>query len=343
MKKVNIGGDRLGSGNKMNVALRNYERSTHDLSYVWRSSMAPGTLVPFLKQVALPGDTFDINLDGMVKTIPTLGPLFGSFKFQLDIFQIPLRLYIKELHNNKLGIGMDMSNVSLPYIDLTAPNPVFSNNTNIDLSNFQINQSSLLAYLGTRSVGYDPDTTQQTVNRSINAIPLIAYYDIYKNYYANKQEEYGYIIEGYIEKIYPWSSITIKPQNTDILNIEYNDHIPLINIGQIELKSDINIPEQHRSEALNKVYIPVIQPDESSEPMYLTTLYNTFNWIDDKTCIVSGLKQDYHVDYEFHDKAYQGQIPGSPSIKLGNFVLQTIDILRENLLQDYYKMFQVII
>lgn len=337
MKTVNIGGDRLGSGNKMNVALRNYERSTHDLSYVWRSSMAPGTLLPFLKQVALPGDTFDINLDGMVKTIPTLGPLFGSFKFQLDIFQIPLRLYVKELHNNKLGIGMNMANVALPYVELTAPNPTFSNNTDIDLSNFQINQSSLLAYLGIRSLGYDPDTTNQTVTRSINAIPLIAYYDIYKNYYANKQEELGYIIEGYIEQIQPWSSITIKPQNTDILNIEYSDHIPLIDIGHIELKSDINIPIEHRSKALDGIKLPVIQPDESSEQMSLTTLYNTFNWIDDKTCIVSGLKQEYHSNYEFHDKAYQGKIPGAPGIKLGNFVLQTIDILRENLLNDYYK------
>ena len=46
-----LGGDRLGSGKKMKVAMHNYERSTHDLGYIWRSTMAPGTLVPFMKKV----------------------------------------------------------------------------------------------------------------------------------------------------------------------------------------------------------------------------------------------------------------------------------------------------
>jgi hypothetical protein len=82
--KTTIGGDRLGSGNKQNVSLRNYERSTHDLGYTWRSSMAAGTLVPFMNYVALPGDSFDIDLDVDVLTLPTVGPLFGSFKVQLE-------------------------------------------------------------------------------------------------------------------------------------------------------------------------------------------------------------------------------------------------------------------
>ena len=66
-----LGGDRLGSGAKQKVHLKNYERSTHDLGRVWRSSMAAGTLVPFMSDVALPGDTFDINLIS-AKQIPNL-------------------------------------------------------------------------------------------------------------------------------------------------------------------------------------------------------------------------------------------------------------------------------
>ena len=99
----------------MKVELHNYERSTHDLGYIWRSTMSAGTLVPFMTQVALPGDTFDITLDAFVNTHPTVGPLFGSFKMQLDIFQCPIRLYQGQLHNNKLGIGMNMASVKLPY------------------------------------------------------------------------------------------------------------------------------------------------------------------------------------------------------------------------------------
>ena len=102
--ETNIGGQRLGSGNKETVHLRNYERSSHDLGYVWRSSMASGTLVPFMTEVGLPGDTFDIDLNCVVKTLPTVGPLFGSYKVQLDVFQVPIRLYNAKLHMNLLGI-----------------------------------------------------------------------------------------------------------------------------------------------------------------------------------------------------------------------------------------------
>ena len=98
-----LGGDRLGSGKRQKVELHNYERSTHDQSYVWRSSMAPGTLVPFLVRTALPGTTFDIDLNAVARTYPTVGPMFGSFKLQIDIFSCPYRLYNGLVHNNKLG------------------------------------------------------------------------------------------------------------------------------------------------------------------------------------------------------------------------------------------------
>jgi hypothetical protein len=105
--KTQLGGDRLGSGNKQEISLRNYERSTHDLGYIWRSSMASGTLVPFMSEVGLPGDSFDIDLNCDVKTLPTLGPLFGSYKVQLDVFECPIRLYNGKLHMNMLNIVMD--------------------------------------------------------------------------------------------------------------------------------------------------------------------------------------------------------------------------------------------
>ena len=48
-----LGGERLGGGKKMKIHLKGYERSTHDKSFVWRSTMACGTLVPFLNEIAL--------------------------------------------------------------------------------------------------------------------------------------------------------------------------------------------------------------------------------------------------------------------------------------------------
>jgi hypothetical protein len=112
--KVNIGKNTLGDNNKMSVSLKEYGRSTHNLSSAWRSPMGVGTLVPFMKLIGLPGDTFDIDLDTQIMTHPTVGPLFGNFKFQADVFTCPIRLYNAMLHNNTLNIGLDMSKVKLP-------------------------------------------------------------------------------------------------------------------------------------------------------------------------------------------------------------------------------------
>lgn len=191
--EITIGGNRLGSGKKMTESLNNYHRSTHDLSYLWRSTMSAGTLVPFMCNVMLPGDTFDIDLNAEILTHPTIGPLFGSYKVQLDVFAVPVRLYQAELHMNKLGIGMKMSNVKLPYVTITANNKIDPEKA---IDNQQINGSSLAAYLGIRGIGYDRNGEHGTVSRDFNAVPLLAYWDIYKNYYANKMEEVGAYIHN---------------------------------------------------------------------------------------------------------------------------------------------------
>lgn len=191
MQKVTLGGERLGSGKKMKVELKNYERSTHDLGYIWRSTMAAGTLVPFMTEVALPGDTFDINLDIDIKTHPTIGPLFGSYKVQADIFLAPIRLYQGQLHNNKLGIGNHMDTVKLPQIEIVS-NAI---NKRLDPDNQQINPSCIFSYLNIRGVGGGSGVDGKVL-REFNAVTYLAYWDTYKNYYANKQEEKGAVIHG---------------------------------------------------------------------------------------------------------------------------------------------------
>jgi hypothetical protein len=150
--------------------------------------MSAGTLVPFMSEVALPGDSFDIDLNCEVMTLPTVGPLFGSYKVQLDVFSVPLRLYNGKLHMNKLGIGMDMSSIKLPQLKLES----FYSNEASDIDNVQINSSCLFSYLNIRGLGRGAENGY--VRRLFNAVPYLGYWDIYKNYYANKQEEKGAMI-----------------------------------------------------------------------------------------------------------------------------------------------------
>lgn len=189
MKKT-LGGDRLRSESKMEVYLPNFGRSSHNVGKIIRTSQACGTIVPYWCQIGLDGTTFYIDITTKVKTLPTTGPVFGSFKHQIDVFVIPIRLYIAALHNNALGVGLNMSKVLLPrFLVYSANTSIYENDTNRG----QVNPSSLLAYLGIKGFGH---TGTNQYLRSFPAIFNLAYWDIFKNYYANKQEEYAYVITG---------------------------------------------------------------------------------------------------------------------------------------------------
>lgn len=174
----------------MEVYLPNFGRSSHNVGKIIRTSQACGTIVPYWCQIGLDGTTFYIDITTKVKTLPTTGPVFGSFKHQIDVFVIPIRLYIAALHNNALGVGLNMSKVLLPQFSVnTANTSIYENDTNRG----QVNPSSLLSYLGIKGFG------RSSVNQYLRRFPAIfnlAYWDIFKNYYANKQEENAYVITG---------------------------------------------------------------------------------------------------------------------------------------------------
>ena len=325
--KTTIGGDRLGSGQKENVSLRNYERSTHDLGDLWRTSMSAGTLVPFMSEVALPGDNWDINLACEVITLPTIGPLFGSYKVQLDVFQIPIRLYNAGLHMNRLGIGNDMSEVFLPQIRLLTNNHTDYQQTFDD--NEQINPSCIMKYLGVSGLGHIIGTTNPA-KRDFNAVPLLAYWDIYKNYYANKQEEIGYVVhtsnttagEIAIQAAQAYDGLTYI---SDIYN----------NVVNTTVTTDFNL----------EIFFPLssLQPDASMIDITLNgstyKLGNAFGslvWDDSNKKVVCTDYKDLEIG-TFNITVPTQTVPllggAGAQIGLEQFDLENIDAMRDTLLQ----------
>lgn len=243
--KVSIGKNTLGGGKRMTTRLNNYNRSTHDLSFVCRTSAAVGTLIPTLKLKMLPGDTFPLKIRCHTLTHPTIGPLFGSFKQQNDFFFCPDRLYNAMLHNNALNIGLDMKKVKYPKVEIQT--------SAIDKTRFlpgsantlknMINPSSLPAYLGLRS----PEKAGAGDSNEIwNVTPIIGYFDIFKNYYANKQEKKFYMIGGNSEIPFT-SSITeenafyIAPTTKQTPTWSVGDPI-ISNVGDIKLQMSTTNP-----------------------------------------------------------------------------------------------------
>ena len=229
--KKSIGKNTIGGGSKMTVDLHTYNRSTHNLSYAWRSSMGVGTLVPCMKIVGLPGDTFDIEIDTRVNTHPTVGPLFGSYKLQVDIFTAPFRLYNAMLHNNALNVGMDMSKVKLPQIKIK----INEKDNPIDSTHLTFSSSSILACLGIRGFSSQIKETEVTIP---NAVPLLGYWDIVKNFYANKQEANAYVYS--IEITFTNGQVTDSSSvlkgtinNLSLINISVNQNYKII-LNQIK-------------------------------------------------------------------------------------------------------------
>lgn len=199
MKKT-LGGDRIRSESKMEVYLPNFGRSSHNVGKIIRTSQACGTIVPYWCQIGMDGTTFYIDITTKVKTLPTTGPVFGSFKHQIDVFVIPIRLYIAALHNNALGVGLNMSKVLLPQFQVYTANASIYED---DINRGHVNPSSLLSYLGIKGFGHSK--TNQYLRR-FPAIFNLAYWDIFKNYYANKQEENAYVITG---MNHTWKKISV--------------------------------------------------------------------------------------------------------------------------------------
>ena len=87
------------------------------------------------------------------------------------------------LHNNTLNIGLDMSKVKLPVAMQWAK-----------AGTSKYGKESLNEYLGVRGLPAESDGNKGIGDYQI--VPHLAYYDIFKNYYANKQEERFYVMGG---------------------------------------------------------------------------------------------------------------------------------------------------
>lgn len=182
-----LGKNTLGDNNKMKVAMRDYDMSTHDISTVFRSSVGVGMLVPFCKILCQKGDIIDLNLINKTLSQPTLGPLFGSFKLQHFMFFGGFRLYNSWLHNNRTGIGMKMSDIKLPMMKAETKGTETEATTNISAS-------ALYKYLGwSKSRRKGASATTGVLK---NGVPLLLYLDIFKNFFANTQEKKFYMLKG---------------------------------------------------------------------------------------------------------------------------------------------------
>lgn len=321
-----LGGARLGSGNKMEVEMKHFGRSTHNLDYLWRSTTAAGTLVPFMVKVAQPGDVWDIELDEKTLTQPTIGPLFGTFKSQSDVFVCPIRLYNVHMHNNTKNIGKDISQIKLPQMRFNVagnfPLNQFTENPLLDLDNWFVNPSALLHYLGIHGFGINQGVSSE--HRDFNGLAVLMYWDIVANYYANKQEEnVPYISTQIVEYTDPIEEMKIASAGGEYTVPEQPDAtfgIPIWPGSTITIEGGTGFPPE-----VDKLYLK----KQTGELIPLYELFGMFDTVGDITTGTSISQEYLNVSsyYRIQD------VPDTdivPTIK--TFPLENVDKMREMLM-----------
>ena len=303
----------------MTVQLENFGRASFNIGGIIATDQAAGTIVPYFCDIATNGTTYYIDMATKTRTLPTVGPLFGSFKHQLDWFSIPIRLYIGALHNNALGIGMNMAQIKMPKMDFLVYYDSQTPYTE-QFNNKQISQDSLVAYLGIRGLGR---TSQNGTYRRFPAIFYLAYWDIYKNYYANKQEGIGMVIGPSNSK---WTEFEAGSQ---IANSEsqytFDTDIEILAGGKGFLTVDNTTPANKSSNPNNFV----IAKKEGDRTVYVPIEDNPD--IDWQINEGNQFTLYFHVDWTFPGETKVLRL-NEDRIQIMDFPLENIDAMRERIL-----------
>lgn len=166
-------------------------RSNAPLSYINRFDSPCGVLIPSYIQDIQKSDDWHMSMSSLYKTFPLEGPLMGSFHVKLDFYFCPERFYNRRLHDNNTRFD--------PFTTYYPTFSCFKYRAGDIPAYYQSNgvhPSSLMHFLGAAEefCADSEDVNTEVVERAFNAVPMLAYWDIFKSYYANTQEEAAYMI-----------------------------------------------------------------------------------------------------------------------------------------------------
>lgn len=159
----------------------NIKRSTFDLSHDNLLTFQLGSLIPGLVQECLPGETWRIGTETLVRFQPLVAPVYQRFRVFRNYFFVPSRILWKEWED--FIIKQD--------VDDTIPHPSIELVANRDYSLY--GEGSLFDYIGgvpCKNIGgtdYSPSYLLADDN-DINALPFAAYQKIYYEFFRDQNQ-----------------------------------------------------------------------------------------------------------------------------------------------------------
>ena len=209
-------------------------------------------------------------------------------------------------------------------------------------------KGSLAEYLGIR---YEPYKPGGPFGANVNAVPFFAYYDVFKNFYANKQEDYFMIMGG---STVINGGIVTTTSGSNFIRIMEGEGIPeygYINRDQMDKKFNVTLGKTLWKDFVNTgkmtVWCQLADKREISLEIPVNGNYTTSETEEDITVTFTGTQYaKYKISSGSIDKGQIYSLEGmSKTVTQGTTVekytssykLEEIDNLREYILKQGKK------
>ena len=74
------------------ISANRLKRAAHDLSHSRKFTMNMGDLVPIMCQDVIPGDSFQLKHEALVRIMPMLAPIYHNINVYMHYFFVPNRI-----------------------------------------------------------------------------------------------------------------------------------------------------------------------------------------------------------------------------------------------------------
>ena len=152
------------------VQLEKPKKNVFDLSHDVKMSMKMGQLTPVLVTECVPGDSFQIGCDSLIRFAPMIAPVMHRMDVSVHYFFVPNRLTWANWE--KYIVDANTAHV-LPFLDS-------GNLTPSNEANWTSNLPKFADYMGV------PSPSNGSTAVQINALPFAAYQAIYNEYYRDE-------------------------------------------------------------------------------------------------------------------------------------------------------------
>lgn len=177
------------------VSVPKRRKHKYNLGFMSRLTCNMGQLIPCYIQEVLPNDTFNLNVQNLIRLAPLRAPIMGEIDVYLHFFFVPNRLIWTEWETfiTQSRNGFRLSEEDLPSkpvyrLNSTDFATATSSSNNLDGESLSgvLKSGSLADYFGFQTFNSTPDGVNTSMTYDLDAMPFRAYNLIYSQYYRDE-------------------------------------------------------------------------------------------------------------------------------------------------------------